>query len=242
MGRLVAGEGARPNDKTKNPTKTKVTTMKKTYFKVLVTGVLGAVLSTTLAGCGDAGEVAEGDFANLEGEDVAETQEALLGAAVFTDWTSEEDSDGVTCAAGSVMAGAECNGSYCDNYRMICRSTGLNWGTSTWSSWFEHNGKTQHICPDDQWITGVKCWGDYCDNLSVRCTDINIVPANYPDANIKCHWSNWHSEEDTYANPNPYYPDRVPAGYGPEVLLKGMQCSGTHCDQKRYYYCDPNGL
>lgn len=214
--------------------------MKRVCFKGLVVSLLG-VSSVSLVACGDAG-----DIASLDGESVGEVESALaFGQDIeSTAFTSEEDGDGVACPNGYAMTGAECSGSYCDNYRLICKSLGKNSSGGTWSPWFEADGKTSHTCAADQWITGVKCRGDYCDDISVRCTDINATIAKDSAGKNRCVWSNNHSEEDrsSFYEPNPVVFDSLPYSYGPDALVKGISCSGAHCDNKRYYVCIPSGL
>ncbi|MCH9688604.1 MAG: hypothetical protein K0V04_44645 [Deltaproteobacteria bacterium] len=64
------------------------------------------------------------------------------------------------------------------------------------------------------------CKGSFCNYLSVECTTTNNNPAPHT-----CTWSGWFSEED---------PDFLaPSGQA----IKGVQCSGSNCDDKRYWYC-----
>ncbi len=126
-----------------------------------------------------------------------------------------------TCPTNHVVTGFDCNGGYCDDVAIECHGYGGTLGARTWSAWFEDAGKTYHTCPFGSYITGIDCVGDNCDNMTVECTT-----ASGALAQTNCQWTPWFSEEDA----------SFLANVGDAV--RGMQCSGTHCDNVRFFVCD----
>jgi len=126
-----------------------------------------------------------------------------------------------TCGTNQVVTGFDCNGGYCDDVAIECHNYGGTLGASTWSAWFEDAGKTFHSCAAGSYVTGIVCRGDNCDDLAVECT-----VASGALAQTNCQWTPFFSEED----------DKFLANIGDAV--RGMQCSGTHCDDVRFFVCD----
>lgn len=125
-----------------------------------------------------------------------------------------------TCATNQLVTGFNCDGGYCDDVSIECHGYGGTMGASTWSAWFEHNGKNRHECNAGSYVTGIVCSGDNCDNMSVECT---TAPAL---GQTDCQWTPWFSEEDS----------SFLANVGDAI--RGVQCRGTHCDEVRFFVCD----
>lgn len=144
-------------------------------------------------------------------------------AFTWLNWHSDETVGASTCSGDQVVTGFDCSGSYCDNVRLECHDYGADViSHRPWSAWFEYNGKFRHTCPSGTKITGIDCWGDNCDNISIRCSDVPGL------GTARCGWTTeWYSEED----PSPFLADVGDA-------IQGIWCSGTHCDNKRFYVCE----
>ncbi len=137
-------------------------------------------------------------------------------------WTGPWFSDETTpsgCGTGALVTGTQCSGSYCDNRQIECHAIpNRTLAGRIWSGWI--SGSSWYTCPGDRFISAMACRGDNCDDIAVECTSTYYVPPVHT-----CTWSGWFSEEDA-----PFY---APVG----TALRGVQCSGTHCDDTRYYYC-----
>jgi len=135
-----------------------------------------------------------------------------------TAWTSEEYPP-VNCQSNSLMTGADCNGGYCDNYRLYCGYVSKAPFLHYWSPWFSNETPTRYCNGKYDWVSGVACNGSNCDNLSIECSSI------YDSKRASCKWTDWHSEEQGIMFfPYNYY-------------AIGIQCSGGKCDNKRYRIC-----
>jgi hypothetical protein len=154
---------------------------------------------------------------------------ANQASAIWTSWVSEEFGQ-AKCASGTAAYQVHCNGSYCDQVRMNCKTMpgGLNADDWHETDWVEHGGdifgggaikETQ--CQDGYWATELQCMGDWCDNVRLICT-------KGTRSHGACEWTTtwWSEEQGTYPGK---------AGY----LLAGVRCSGPHCDNKQYYICSP---
>lgn len=144
----------------------------------------------------------------------------------WTVWTSEETPP-IQCDPGSVVTGFGCSGGNCDNVRLHCSPAGVGAYFTFWSSYFSEEGNNMYICPTGSWMTGITCQGGNCDNISIQCTSTQPPgswPPKYPPV---CQWSGWVSEE---------YGGTLWLNYFGRV--RGVQCSGGKCDNKRFYLCN----
>lgn len=144
----------------------------------------------------------------------------------WTAWTSEETPP-VVCDPGSVVTGFGCSGGNCDNVRLNCSPAGVGAYFTFWSNYFSEEGNNMYVCPIGSWMTGITCQGSRCDNISIQCTSTqppNAWPPKYPPS---CQWSGWVSEENGGTLWLDYY------GH-----VRGVQCSGGMCDNKRFYLCN----
>lgn len=194
---------------------------------------------------------AEGEFSQADEERVDSSEQAYFDANPevqasgnpYTPFTSEELPQ-VQCRSGYAAVGADCSGSYCDNYRLACKDfPGSTKGDSEWSPWFEDGGRVEWECPGKTWVTGVACDGSYCDNIKIRCQDLGktgtqcikyspILSCMTSGFLFGTHCSSGHSEE----NNNPFLiADKDKSGW----FMKGIRCRGQHCDDKYYTWCKP---
>ncbi|WP_437970625.1 hypothetical protein WMF04_15615 [Sorangium sp. So ce260] len=175
---------------------------------------LGAALASLLT-AGVPGCALEQDDVEIE-QDV--TPDAALTPKAWTGWTAD-DLAPVTCPAGRIARGADCDGSACEFLRLDCVSvSGLVLGESGWSDWFSEEDAAYRKCAADEWLTGIACDGGDCDNISIQCTrSVNAV------ANTGS-WSAYYSEEDSYY--------RAPSGR----YLRGVRCTGGDCDNMSYLH------
>jgi hypothetical protein len=142
-------------------------------------------------------------------------------------WTStytSEEFPALNCPNGQAVRGIDCAGSFCDNIALYCAPTGWLLGAAEWLPYFseegaggEDEGRCVH---DDAWMTGINCKGGFCDQISMHCT--HMLGSSTGD----CKWSGWRSEEQA--------PFSAPLGY----YIKGIECAGPFCDDKRYRYCE----
>jgi hypothetical protein len=186
---------------------------------------------------------------------------ALLGASsahaalYWTNWVSEEGGGPVTyCANWDESAvGLGCSGNYCDNVRLLCETLpngmALNPATDSYSKWFSeeefqedyvvingvdwynHFGDNFHVCQypgaKPGVVAGIHCSGRYCDNVQLEC----VQPAKHdgssfvPAGATSCAWSAWYSEEQGSVD------------FGANRYITGVECSGSFCDNKRFYVC-----
>lgn len=177
-------------------------------------------------------------------------------AAYWTPWVSEEGGGPETgCSAYNEAAnGSGCSGSYCDNVRLQCTTMPFNasivpssvyW--SEWTSeensglttyfgggWFQYDEDDYHVCHawnnQPGFITGMKCSGRYCDKISVECGQARASllrgGASYPVGVTDCSWTGWYSEEQGTS-----------INFGANRYATGVECSGSYCDQKRFFVC-----
>lgn len=137
----------------------------------------------------------------------------------WTGWTSEEY-EPKTCDFYKFQSGFGCSGSYCDWVQLECHSPGI--GEITNRYWLPPVSEEEGVrfCPWGQFIAGVSTTGRYSDNISLECVVAPHVSWN------SCYWTSWKSEEGggTLLFPIGFYGT-------------GMQCSGSYCDNKRFYIC-----
>ena len=76
-------------------------------------------------------------------------------------------------------------------------------------------------------MTGIRCHGDFCDNISIECANVvKQVGTRTVHADlVGCAWSGWLSEENGGT-----------ADFGFKII-SGVECSGSNCDNKRFYVC-----
>lgn len=151
----------------------------------------------------------------------------------FLPFHSEETPGASECAVDEAVTGFDCSGSYCDNVSIECHRYGgsVPPAVDAFSAWFEVGPppgiasgfvKSSHVCNANQKMTGIDCKGDYCDDISIECSP---SPGFRTDSN-RCIPSAWFSEE----NSGPFL---APEG----TVIQGVQCQGTHCDNKRFLVC-----
>jgi hypothetical protein len=133
-------------------------------------------------------------------------------------WFSEETPSS-TCPNSQLVTAVACSGSYCDNMQIGCHGS-YPLGAPTWTSWFSEEGTNWRTCSGSSYVSGMDCSGSFCDNISLECSPTGTTPASNT-----CAWSGYFSEESP-----PYF---APAG----TAIKGVQCNGSNCDNKRYYVC-----
>jgi hypothetical protein len=162
-------------------------------------------------------ETGKSDGAQEKGADIASTQQAVTTG--WTPYTSEEYPPFI-CDSASLINEVQCSGSYCDNTRAYCESSGGSLGPSYWTSYFSEESTNYRYCDAGYWVTGLACTGSYCDNNALQCSYI------YGISPINCYWTGWVSEEGGGL-----------LSFGYHYYARGMQCSGSYCDNKRFYVC-----
>ena len=160
---------------------------------------------------------------------------ATMQRKYWTEWHSEETIPPAVCEYGDLITGFGCSGGFCDNVRLNCETKGFAFTSRYWTRHVsdEKDGTCQSSsngyfdcnwdvmsCGSNGFMTGVSCKGQYCDNLSLECVTLR------DNSRSDCRWSDWVSEENGGTL-------QFPAGY----YAAGMQCSGSNCDNLRFYIC-----
>ena len=99
---------------------------------------------------------------------------------------------------------------------------GLKRTKSGWLGWIsEESPNNTQICPDNEFASEIKCTGRYCDSISLKCSTFSNSGTKQ-----NCQWIGPLSEEDGgFLN------------FPPNKYLVGVQCSGSYCDNKKFYVC-----
>jgi hypothetical protein len=98
---------------------------------------------------------------------------------VYTPWFSDNTGGDLgpnpqLCPEGHYMSGLACRGSYCDDMRLACTSTGKPHANCAWTGFFSDPGDSlpsSQSCPAGQAAVGVECRGNNCDDLRIYCCD-----------------------------------------------------------------------
>ncbi len=181
---------------------------------------------------------------------------SMLPAVAFSQVTwlpyiSDETGGFAYCASTTeAVAGVRCSGSYCDNVGIRCQTLPTNitvtgnhhsdtfseegyYGTNSTTGWYQSDSDNSHVC---NWgkespgiVTGMRCSGSYCDNITLECaTPRALVNGTVERVRFTgCYWTGYYSEEDPWVSWDP----------SQEKYIAGVQCSGSYCDDKRYYIC-----
>lgn len=124
-----------------------------------------------------------------------------------------------TCNTGQLIRGAQCRGGWCKNIRLQCQGASSGKPTwRTWTSYFSEEKKNWRYCPHNTWMSGLVCRGKRCNDIAMECTHMGRAGRN-------CRWSGWFSEEDPAFSASKGH------------FIRGIQCGGNYCDNKRYYHC-----
>ena len=145
----------------------------------------------------------------------------------WTGWDGGTSSSSIfppeVCEPGDLVSGVRCLSSYCSFLSFRCRERAHTILSRYWTGYFseESSGNGNwHICANEGFVTGFDITGKYGDNIAIECSTLQDYGRK------SCSWSAWHSEEQGYL----YFP------YGKYVA--GFQCSGSYCDNKRFYICN----
>ena len=180
-------------------------------FAVTLAGV-------ALAGLGCAVETTPDDETDeSDGAQIGAARQAISQG--WTNWTSEEYPP-IGCDSGSGMTDFQCRGSYCDDIRAYCGSTGGTVGSSYWTSPFSEEGSAKAVCSSGYWVTGMSCTGRYCDNVALQCTALGGISEK------NCYWTGWVSEENGGT-----------LSFGTGYFMRGARCSGRYCDNMSFLVC-----
>lgn len=172
-------------------------------------------------------------------------------ALYWTEYVSEESGHYALCNESTDGAvGFACTGRYCDNVSLLCETYPLgalapSWNGyqtpyfseehdpyGTWFSygWYPYDDENYEVCHNLQSnpgvVTGIGCTGRYCDNISIECRQPEIYDTHYRKVvPSNCAWSQWISEEQGAVD------------FGWNRYITGVECSGSYCDNKRFYVC-----
>jgi hypothetical protein len=169
------------------------------------------------------------------------TDEESLGSAQseLTGWLGPiSDESGLNnrsfSQANIAATNAFCSGSYCDNNYLYGSAlpSGVTTGTEHPTGLFisEESPNNQSFCVNtsgfiDGVVTGLAASGNYSDNLELLCSPLTFSGSHRWGS---CKWTSWFSEE------NGGYPTGWTSGY----YATGLACSGSNCDNVRYYVCN----
>lgn len=188
-----------------------------------------ALFALLVAGC--AAGASGSDEGTESEENVDSAQEELTG------WLGPISEEAGTNnkhfgTANIAATAAYCGGSYCDN----------NWLYGSALPWYAHTGtevptgsfiseeapNNATFCVNGAGyingvVTGLAASGKYSDNIELLCSPLSFSSGHGWSS---CKWTGWFSEEAGY--------NYFPAGY----YATGVQCSGSYCDNLRYYVCN----
>lgn len=83
-------------------------------------------------------------------------------------WFSEEGTN-LWYSYDSALVGVKCRGKYCDELKLILRSTPHN-SAGDWTPKFSDE-RGYRYCRRGRYVSGLECTGSYCDSLSLYCRD-----------------------------------------------------------------------
>jgi hypothetical protein len=177
---------------------------------------------------------------------------AISNAQVPTEWSgwfSEESHAWASCSyVAQGINGFGCRGAYCDDIRVLCAPMpnafrigqslpgpfSEEWdGTVTFrSGWYNQDQQNYEVC---NWgtstpgvVSSIYCTGAYCDNIQLECNTPHRGVDPQPTFS-NCAWtSSWFSEEQGTVT------------FGANRFLSGIWCSGSYCDNKKFYVCTMN--
>jgi hypothetical protein len=96
------------------------------------------------------------------------------GGDIFGNGATKE----VTCPDNEWVTGMECMGDYCDNVKILCKSTGRAAGTCAWTADWYSEEQGAFTVPADSYIRGVRCAGMHCDNKQYFVCQARPAAAN----------------------------------------------------------------
>jgi hypothetical protein len=136
--------------------------------------------------------------------------------------------------ANIATTNAFCSGSYCDNNWIYGSPlpTGVFTGTENLTGVVisEEPPTNASFCVSSSGylngvVTGLRATGSYSDNLELICAPLSFSSGHYWNT---CKWTNWFSEES----------GGYPTGWTSGYYAAGINCSGSRCDNVRYYICN----
>ncbi len=176
---------------------------------------------------------------------------ALLcaSAAVSQSGRTSEESPPIDCG-NRLVNGIVCSGSYCDNVYVNCAPATYDIESVAWTQRISEEddikfggcfldptrlaisvGKDvpSEVSQYDGIVSGLSCSGHYCDDIFLRCSKLTDFK---PDIGAPpCFWTPWISEESN---------DDVRPGFTyttENIGATAMQCRGSNCDDKRFFFC-----
>ena len=177
-----------------------------------------------------------------------EDRAPLTTANRFTKVTTD-GKEPATCGEVGILSRVlvnsfNCIGGRCDNVQLGCthhsrsleddRLVEAEW-TQFFSEESRDNGNPngprngRFYCPSNHFMTGIACDGAFCDNLSMQCTKVEgrtVVPNS-------CEWTRTFLSEEQGG-----LFIGTATGYTNQYI-RGIDCDGSFCDNKRFYVCSP---
>lgn len=155
-------------------------------------------------------------------------EEQFAARPMSTSWSSWANNAlrPADCGDESLINGAKCRGSHCDDVAVRCVKGDLKKKSSNWTEYFSEEKpeelKNKQVCSGDKFVTAIRCKGRNCNDVSLRCTDF---------ANVKkgedCQWSPQVSEEKGGT-----------ISFGSSKYVAGAKCHGKYCDSMNFLVCD----
>ncbi len=148
----------------------------------------------------------------------------------WTNFFSEEGSGRQTCDRGYAIAGIKCQGNYCDNKQLLCRSYPSKRNDSSYwhSSVISEEGPNASFRTDKPvnlgFLSGLGCSGGYCDNISFK-----VLVTTGMQHTGGWEWKPFFSEE---------YPSQGVCK--PNQFVTGIGCKGKYCDNISIHCSDVN--
>ncbi len=144
------------------------------------------------------------------------------GGGSSIDFETSDELPAVRCPVGLHVSSFGCAGRFCDNVSISCNSERYEEiGERYNTPWVENAGHVEADCGGGVMV-GVGCSGDFCDNIQLECAVLRDVQPS----RSACTVVRDYSEEALNAV-------RIPNDHA----ITAIECSGTHCDNKRITYC-----
>jgi hypothetical protein len=121
------------------------------------------------------------------------------------------------CPTGQAVAGFQCDGSHCDNVRLLCEPVPGGTGATNLTPAFSEEQPGLRGCAGNQVMVGITCTGDDCDNMQLRCANVGTVSSCVTTAEI--------SEESP-----PFFDLN-------NRFVRRAACTGSFCDNVSFEMC-----
>ncbi|MCU0663869.1 MAG: hypothetical protein MUC50_16280 [Myxococcota bacterium] len=167
-------------------------------------------------------------LASCQKTEQAQQSEEAKTRPMVTSWSSWGNNAlrAADCGDESLINGAKCRGSYCDDVAVRCVKGQFQKISSQWSKYFsEENAdkfRNKKVCNKGEFVTAIRCKGRHCNSVAIECTEFSNVKRGED-----CHWTPKVSEENGGS-----------ISFGSSKYVAGVKCHGKYCDNMNFLVCD----